>query len=110
MKTLILTAIVLMLTGLTSCSDNPAKEKREIIDRTKGEWTHDQTEKAIDIYIDGLKQEEDLLRRNIELRQTLQFFDENRCARDVLKARRHEIDSLRCTLAAKRDTLAAISR
>lgn len=103
--------IISLLLCLCACSAKTDTEQgREDLSHTRGEWTHAQTDKAIDIYLETLAQEEDLLNRNIELRRTLRYFDENRCSRQVLNARRHEIDSVRTRLKARRDTLAAISR
>lgn len=107
-RTAISAALALSL--LAACSKPSATDNYEDIADTKGEWTHEQTNKAIDIYLEGLKEEEGLLDRNIELRRRLEFFDENRCSRSVLKERRAEIDSARARLDAKRAGIRAISR
>lgn len=107
-STVISAALALSL--LAACSESSATDKYEDIAATKGEWTHEQTNKAIDIYLEGLKEEEALLDRNIDLRRRLEFFDENRCSRSVLKERRAEIDSVRARLDAKRAGIRAISR
>lgn len=95
---------------MCACSSSSVEEKRGELSRTKGEWTHEQTEMAIDIYLDGLRREEEYLSRNLELRDSLRFFDERRCARDVLKARRAEIDKARSSLKKKLDILNDISQ
>lgn len=100
----ILTIGVLLLC-VTACSRPDAAEQKQDLTRQKGEWTHAQTEQAIDLYLDGLKQEEALLKRNQELQRQLEFFDENRCSRAVLKARRAEIDSMRHALDSRRRSL-----
>lgn len=107
MKTYIL---AIAFAGLTACSGSTPQEDREELASTKGEWTHAQTDKAIDLYLEGLKQEETLLDKNLELRKQLEFFDENRCARDVLKSRRAEIDSVRARLDDKRAQITRISK
>ena len=96
--------------GLASCSGPSTEEKEEELAETRGEWTHDQTNKAIDLYLEGLRSEEELLDRNLELRERMRFFDENRCSRDVLRERRAEIDSTRARLDAKRARLVSISK
>lgn len=100
----------LMLSCMAACSHPSAEDKTKELESTKGEWTHAQTNKAIDLYIEGLKSEEDLLNRELEVRRGLKFFDENRCSREVLKSRRSEIDSMRSLLAKKRAQIDSISR
>lgn len=96
--------------ALMACSGPSIQEDKETLSQTRGEWTHEQTDKAIDIYLEGLKSEDALLDRQMELREQLKFFDENRCSRDVLHQRRAEIDSARAVLEAKRCKIDRISK
>lgn len=93
-----------------SCSAPSPQEQVERLAGSKGEWTNDQTEMAVDLYLDGLSREEELLDRNLEVREGIRFFDERRCSRDVLRERRAEIDSARARLDAKRARILQISR
>lgn len=102
--------IAVTLFATVSCSKSSPDEQKARLVEVKGEWTHEQTDKAIDIYLDGLRREEELLDRNLELREQLRFFDENRCSRDVLRQRRAEIDSTRARLDAKRERINKISK
>lgn len=102
MKKLAYTAILILL---CACSGSYSEDTHEALGQTRGEWTHEQTEKAIDLYLDGLKQQEALIDREMELQHTLKFFDENRCSRDVLKARSRELQDARARIRHKRDSL-----
>lgn len=102
--------VVVALFATVSCSKSSPDEQKTRLMEAKGEWTHEQTDKAIDIYLDGLRREEELLDRNLELREQLRFFDESRCSRDVLRQRRAEIDSTRARLDAKREKINMISK
>ena len=111
MKYKLTNIIVFAAVGLLSaCSKPTVTERAEELKDTKGEWTHEQTDRAIDTYLEGLKEEEKLLDRNVELRKRLQFFDENRCSRDVLMQRRAEIDSARARSQSKRESIRNLSR
>lgn len=99
-----------LMCALTACSESSIQEDKEDLSRTRGEWTHEQTDKAIDIYLEELKREDALLDRQMELCEQLKFFDENRCSRDVLRQRRAEIDSVRNALAAKRLKISKVSK
>lgn len=94
----------------SACSKPTVAERADELKDTKGEWTHEQTNKAIDIYLEGLTEEAELLDRNIELRKRLRFFDENRCSREVLRERRAEIDSARARLQSKRKSISNLTR
>ena len=76
-----------LMCALTACSESSIQEDKEDLSQTRGEWTHEQTDKAIDIYLEELKREDALLDRQMELCEQLKFFDENRCSRDVLRKR-----------------------
>ncbi|MCM1320101.1 MAG: hypothetical protein NC217_06925 [Muribaculaceae bacterium] len=107
MRYLIIATLIMLA---CACSKPDAEKNREALDQTKGEWTHDQTDKAIDIYLNVLKQQEVLVNKEIELRKTLNFYDESRCARDVLKSRQKEIQTARRRLEQKQDSLIQLSR
>lgn len=107
MKHLLIASLILLA---CSCSKPDMQENREALSHTKGEWTHDQTDKAIDIYLDVLQQQEDLIDKEIELRKTLNFFDENRCSRDVLKSRQKQIQDAKTRIQQKQNTLNSMSR
>lgn len=104
----LLTATLILLA--CACSKPDMQENREALDHTKGEWTHDQTEKAIDIYLDVLRQQEALIDKEADLLKSLNYFDENRCSRDVLNARKNEIQAARTRIRQKQDSLLNLSK
>lgn len=90
---------------LAGCSAPSDKEEVARLKAVTGEWTHEQTEDAIDLYLRGLKCEDELLEKNFDIQAQINFFDEKKCSRDVLKERRAEIDKARKELKDKRDRL-----
>lgn len=98
-------AFVLPLCALMACSGEPTEKKIEKLQSARGEWTVDQSDEAVDIYLEGLQKESDLLEQNMEIRRQVDFFNERKCAREVLDKRREEIQKARQSLSEKRSEL-----
>lgn len=90
---------------LAGCSSPSEKEEVARLKAVKGEWTHEQTEDAIDLYLKGLQHEDELLEKNLDIQAQINFFNENKCSREVLQERRQEIDNARKALKEKRERL-----
>lgn len=98
-------AFVLPLCAMMACSGEPTDKKIEKLRSARGEWTVDQSDEAVDIYLEGLRKESDLLEQNMEIRRQVEFFSEQKCAREVLDKRRGEIQEARKSLSEKRSRL-----
>lgn len=92
------------LATLSCGSKEPEEVMTELADK-QGEWTHDQTEEACDLYVDLLKEQQSLIDQELALQKKAAFFSDTKAARSVMKERAPEIDSLRTRIRAKRAQL-----
>lgn len=102
-RNIILLFVVCVL--VSACSSPTDREEVNRLKTIRGEWTHEQTNDAIDLYLRGLEHEEELLEQNLEIQSQVNFFDEKKCSRDVLNERREEIEKARRALSDKRKRL-----
>ena len=98
-------AVFVLAVLCQACGSEPVRDRVDKLQSARGEWTMDQTDEAIDLYLEGLQRESDLLEQNMEIRRQTDFFSEKKCAREVLEIRRAEIDKARTDLAEKRARL-----
>ena len=98
-------AVFVLAVLCQACGSEPVRDRVDKLQSARGEWTMDQTDEAIDLYLEGLQRESDLLEQNMEIRRQTDFFSEKNCAREVLEIRRAEIDKARTDLAEKRARL-----
>ncbi|MBP3299475.1 MAG: hypothetical protein J6L73_07350 [Muribaculaceae bacterium] len=105
MKHYLCTAFAATLLLLGSCGGDSTDETIDRLRQARGEWTVEQSDEAVDIYLEGLQRESDLLEQNLEIQRQVNFFSEGKCSREVLAKHRAEIDKARKDLQEKRTRL-----
>lgn len=102
MKLSVLGISLVMAASLVSCGG--VSDKHDDIKQlkdVKGEWTKDQTNQAIDIYIQGLNEQADNYEK-IFLIGEKDILKEYKCDEEALKARKDEIKEVQQAVSDKR--------
>lgn len=103
MKRLAFLSIPLLL--LASCGGKDTHERVQHLDKVSGEWTKEQTDEAIDLYIDGLHRQEALLEQNMGMLEQTGFFRRSKCHQGTLDERSSEIEKAEKRLDERRASL-----
>jgi len=77
---------------LAACSHHDTRQQVERLDKVQGEWTKAQTDEAIDLYLQGLENQERLMEENMQVLQQTGFFRKSKCDRSTLADRQDEIE------------------
>ena len=67
-------AVFVLAVLCQACGSEPVRDRVDKLQSARGEWTMDQTDEAIDLYLEGLQRESDLLEQNMEIRRQTDFF------------------------------------
>ena len=71
-------AVFVLAVLCQACGSEPVRDRVDKLQSARGEWTMDQTDEAIDLYLEGLQRESDLLEQNMEIRRQTDFFSEEK--------------------------------
>lgn len=92
MKLIKYSVLSLALISLASCGGvSDRHEEIQKLNDVSGEWTKEQTDQAIDIYIEGQKEMIDNAEDIGLIMEKQFFFSESKCDEDALKERKDEI-------------------